>query len=256
MKSRKIVIFLLIALATQAILGTEGTSEGGSDEDGETTSAQCNSNAIQTLLTSNNAQRKENDSEDDYDDLTISSTPATSGWDGNGICGKIWTDAKGTCCKQDQIKTRADLLIEKLKKRMSGRYDAMEKGKDKILEKLNDIETKLNAQISTMNGNSLEYSQSMTSTITKLKTTTTENENEEKEATQKMGACIKALAEYRVKVWCTACAATGSSVLNTSNAFTGSKLNVDSNTCSDLVEKCGEVMAYFRRIREGDRILR
>lgn len=226
-----------------------------SDSDCSTT--KCFTSALQNLLVDEMTQRKENSEEPTLPTVTPFSS-LSSDFNAEGICGKIWTDAGGTCCKQSEIKNRADVLIEKLQKRMSARYNALNKGNDKLLNKLEDIATKIKSSKSTLlsNGVSESHQDTWTTLIDTFRETSSQHQSEKADALNSMKTCMKAISEYRIKTWCLSCAGIDGDVLATDGFYLNSRVIISESVCQDLTDKCGKVMAYFRKIRSVDLIMR
>lgn len=135
----------------------------------------------------------------------------------------------------------------------------LEKGREKALDQLQKLEdrlTQMKAKIEAkgrVNGTKVDE---WKATVQKLRASSSKDETRAKEAIDQFKTCLKAIAETRVRVWCLACANTGGSPLDTTNFFEGNKINVKEGTCKSLIDKCGKVMTFFRKIRAADRIMR
>lgn len=215
----------------------------------------CNTEAMENLLVNSQTERKENSLEPTLSTVTPLSSKS-SDFKAEGICGKIWTDAEGSCCKQSELQNRADTLIKKLQMRMSARYHSLNNGNDKILNRMEELETKVKANNSNTKSSTDPSEVDWIGLIAGLKDVYSRNQQDKNDALDNMKTCIKAVADYRIKSWCLSCAAFNGASLKTENFYSRGRIQVQQPVCEDLIDKCAQVMTYFRKIRAADAILR
>ena len=219
----------------------------------------CNNTAFDVLIKAAAANVKVEDNEVALPTATLQASVATTGFVDGKACYKIWTDAQGTCCKQDEIQARADALVEKIKARMNRRFEMIREGKADILDKLEEIKTKIAAKKAKAEGKGTAAAKitELVTTIDKLIANKAKDEALQKKALDNLPACTKAIVENRIKVWCLACANTGGSPLNTANLIgADGKIEINPAACGTIIEQCADVYAFFRKVRGGDRIMR
>lgn len=230
--------------------------------------AVCNTLALAHTLTGPDLDNKESAAEGDFATFTPLQAVQTTGFDANGICGQIWTQAGGTCCDQAAVKARADKLVEKTKAKLTKRWDMIKKGRENLIQKLDTMKTR----ITTLKGREpqpqpgrilvgeptkRERFEALETMIDKIKSLNPDDSTLAEEAKAKHALCMQTLVETRVKIWCLACASKdAAATLNTTDYFDANGVLVNQSTCEALITNCGHVFAFMRRVRQADLALR